>query len=262
MRESRQLLLTDELRKKIRGFSTAWHPDTRAFVSKRAVAMSLCITAVFYGATLHGFSPSRREAPPAYEVVIIKPLTLPPDFLEAPPAREARRELPAQATMESREAVAPLAPPPEPLWFDGAPSPAVLAAALSRPLPAEPLRVDIGEMTGNNRHARDAGFDTAYWREVRRRMVSEVRYPVAARRRGVAGDVMLCIAVGAKGELVEAKTVSVSVDQQLDDAAVAAAQRAAPFAPPPLDAGMGTNLVVALIPIHFELVDKEYKTKE
>lgn len=76
----------------------------------------------------------------------------------------------------------------------------------------------------------------AYYEIVRLRIEREKRYPSQARRRQIEGRVALTFAIGPKGELSDCRVKHGSGSPELDQAALEAVQRAAPFPAPP--AGM------------------------
>lgn len=76
----------------------------------------------------------------------------------------------------------------------------------------------------------------AYYETVRWRIEREKRYPSQARRRQIEGRVVLSFAIGPKGELGDCRVRRGSGNPELDQAALDAVQRAAPFPAPP--AGM------------------------
>lgn len=234
----------------------------------------MAVNTAVAAATLHGygFSDGSDESFSAEPVVIlVKPPTLPLDVL-CPPVLDPvpRASLASAVQEESRPEPVPPCQPPEiraPDWLAAAPSPAILAVPASAvPVPRIPApRVVFGAGDAAVTPPEpDTAIETRYWEDVRRRVAAELRYPVEARRRGVSGDVTLCVAVNAGGLLIEAKPVAADVaDSALSDAAVSATRRAAPFPPPSFASGAGTNMVVALLPIRFELVTRERtKAKE
>jgi protein TonB len=89
-----------------------------------------------------------------------------------------------------------------------------------------------------------------YLARVRQRIQESLRYPPAARRRGVAGTVHLEIAIGADGAIAAVSVDTSSSHEVLDRAAVDAA-RSAPRVPFPRDV-RAVPLRVRL-PVRFEL---------
>ena len=263
-RRQRHIHIPAGLRKEALRAQTLWLTETRFRVSARAIVASLSINAVVALAALRGVAPTEIGTPPSPEVVLIRPTALPPELLN-PPKLDAipRAPLARSARTELRLAPQPLASPPAPPapdWLSAASSPAVLEIAAAPGRPREALPVADGGTTGGT-PAVEAGFDASYWQDVRNRVAAEVRYPLSARRRAATGEVTLCVAVDARGGLIVAKPVASSADEDLIAAAVSAARRAAPFPPPRMAPGAGTNLVVALFPIKFEVVEKENQKK-
>ncbi len=260
----RHLYLPPELKKELLRAQTAWLTRTRFRISRRAVAASLSINAVVAVAAFRGVQPGASTPPPAiHEVVLIKPMTFPPELLN-PPKLDAipRSSITQSSRTEPRTAPQLLESPPlEPAlgWLSAAPSPAIIQIAATCCRPRETIP-DSG--AGDGQPAPVPAVDAAYWQGVRDRVAGEVRYPLSARRRNVAGEVVLCVAVNARGELVVVKPVPPAADPDLSEAAVSATRRAAPFPPPPAMRGVETNVAIALIPIHFVLVEKEKPRKE
>lgn len=242
--------------------------------SGAAIAISVGVNAAIAAAALNGLglgAGAGQTAPVAPLVILVKPPTLPMDVLR-PPALDAvpRAALASACRQECRPEPVPLVQPPElqaPAWLSAAPSPALLpVAATDLRVPAvPPTPAGFGDTAPRTPPpAQDTDSEARYWEDVRRRVAAEIRYPVEARRRGISGDVTLCVAVNARGMLIEARPVAQDgLAPELSGAALAAARRAAPFPPPSFAAGAGTNMVVALLPIRFELVEREAnKTKE
>lgn len=94
-----------------------------------------------------------------------------------------------------------------------------------------------------------------YWQVVRRLIAAKAVYPPTAVRRNAAGQVVLRLRIGARGELVQTVLATSSGEVTLDRAALSAVREAAPFPVPDLGRDANTNGCEALIPVRFELVD-------
>lgn len=262
VRRRRCFHLPPQLRTELVRAQTLWLTHTRLRISGRAVAASLSINAVVALAAFRSVQPGTSTPPPAiHEVVLVKPMTFAPELLNPPkPHAIPRSPVTQSSRVEPRTAPHSVASPPlEPAldWLSTALSPAVIQIAAASCRPRETIP-DSG--AGDGQPAPVPAVDTAYWQGVRDRVAAEVRYPLSARRRNTAGEVVLCVAINARGKLVVAKPVPPAADPDLTEAAVSAARRAAPF-PPPSMRGAETNVAVALIPIHFVLVEKENPRK-
>lgn len=102
----------------------------------------------------------------------------------------------------------------------------------------------------------DSGMDreqrSLYQEMIRLRIEREKQYPVGARKRHEEGSTMVRFAISERGELREARVIKSSRNKELDNAALDAVKRAAPYPPPP--PALGTKGVVAMeITIAFEL---------
>ena len=73
----------------------------------------------------------------------------------------------------------------------------------------------------------------AYYETVRWRIEREKRYPSQARRRQIEGRVGLSFTIGPRGELSDCRIGRGSGSPELDQAALEAVRRAAPFPAPP-----------------------------
>jgi protein TonB len=90
----------------------------------------------------------------------------------------------------------------------------------------------------------------AYLARVRQHIQDSLRYPPAARRRGIAGTVQLEISIAADGAISAVSVTTSSSHEVLDRAAVAAAE-AAPRVPFPDD--VRPRPLRVRLPVRFEL---------
>jgi protein TonB len=101
----------------------------------------------------------------------------------------------------------------------------------------------------------DSGMDqeqrSLYQEMVRLRIEKEKQYPVASRKRHEEGRTLVHFAISERGELRDARVVKSSRNKELDDAALDAVRRAAPYPPPP--PALGKKGVAMEITIAFEL---------
>jgi len=89
-----------------------------------------------------------------------------------------------------------------------------------------------------------------YLAEVRRRIQEALRYPLAARRRGLAGTVQLEILIRADGEIGGVALAGSSSHRLLDDAALEAVRGLGPV---PFPAGVAPRPLRVRLPVVFEL---------
>lgn len=81
-------------------------------------------------------------------------------------------------------------------------------------------------------------------------MQSELRYPLSARRRGLAGSVELEVVISPEGRVSAVKVVSSSSHEMLDEAATDAVRRLRPI---PLPANLPARPLVVRLPLVFDL---------
>ena len=89
-----------------------------------------------------------------------------------------------------------------------------------------------------------------YLKRFREAVQSELRYPLSARRRGLAGSVELEVAIAPDGRVTAVKVVSSSSHEMLDEAAADAVRRLRPI---PLPANLPPRPLVVRLPLVFEL---------
>jgi protein TonB len=89
-----------------------------------------------------------------------------------------------------------------------------------------------------------------YLAQLRRRVQELVRYPLAARRRGLSGTVHVELVISQTGAVNRVSVVRSSAHPLLDDAAVESI-RALP--PTPFPAGVPPRQLVVRLPVVFEL---------
>lgn len=79
-------------------------------------------------------------------------------------------------------------------------------------------------------------------RLIRRKMV----YPEEAKKQGITGTATVAFTIGGNGQVAQVRINRSSGNQLLDQAALSAVQRAAPFPPPPASANIAIPLVFGL----------------
>jgi protein TonB len=89
-----------------------------------------------------------------------------------------------------------------------------------------------------------------YLVEFRRRIQAGLRYPPAARRRGLAGTAEIDVLVDARGRIERVEIHRSSTHAALDEAALDAVKRATP---PPLPPGAPARPLRLRLPVVFEL---------
>jgi TonB family protein len=168
-------------------------------------------------------NPRERDVIPSEPRAEAVPAEVPP-----PPARDATgTEMPALVLRLARRVDTVAAVP---AWIESPLAPAPRAGAAG------------GELA-------------AFWQQVRQRIAAKAVYPPAAVLRNAAGQVVLRVRIGPRGELMQAGIAASSSDGALDRAALSAVRDAAPFPFLDLARATGTNALEALIPVRFELVD-------
>lgn len=147
------------------------------------------------------------------------------------------------------------------------------APPVSLPREVEPTRVDSPRSMGESYAAGDpiplpaggfsvppklspqVGLDaqppSLYQELVRQRIEREKQYPLQARKRQEQGHVVLHFSISPRGELKDVRVVKSSRNQELDNAALDAVKRAAPYPPPP--PSLGAKGLAMEITIAFEL---------
>jgi len=110
-------------------------------------------------------------------------------------------------------------------------------AAPQQPVPVQPA-------------AASAGPTVEQWRQQLNRQIDRAkRYPRQAERAGQEGLVHVAVTIDSSGRLLSASVIRSSGFTALDEAAIEAVRRAAPFPRPPASAGQGTIPFTA--PIRF-----------
>jgi len=152
----------------------------------------------------------------------------------------------ASAPPEADFAAAPMAPRVEP---GISARPRTAARVISRrESAARPFDARASANAPAPAPARGAAVLAAYRDALFARISSLVRYPEAARERGVTGVAMVRFALDGAGAVTLADLAHSSGDRALDDEAVAAVRRAAPLPAPPEGAPRAYSA-----PIRFEL---------
>ena len=91
----------------------------------------------------------------------------------------------------------------------------------------------------------------SYLKEIRSRLIRFKRYPRAARRDGVVGEVTVRFTILADGSLQSPYLLVSSGDDRLDQAALRMLSRAQPF--PPVPRGLGKDKLELSLPVEFSL---------
>ena len=89
-----------------------------------------------------------------------------------------------------------------------------------------------------------------YLARFRAAVQAELRYPLSARRRGVAGSVELEVAIAPDGRVSGVTVVSSSSHQELDEAAADAVRRLRPI---PIPAHLPQRALIVRLPLVFDL---------
>lgn len=111
-------------------------------------------------------------------------------------------------------------------------------------------RVSGAAKTASPDSAQDAA-SLAYWSDISQTIAGHLRYPRAARLRGVEGTVLFQVTIGLRGDLLAAVSVPPVPDEALCKAGLEAIRRAAPFRVPAI--GGAARERTAVLPIHFRL---------
>ena len=123
------------------------------------------------------------------------------------------------------------------------------AALAARKFVLEPGRtVTRKELSAAAREAGNAAVDN-YKGKVRRKLSRARRYPAEARRQGLRGVAHVRFTVSSDGGLVSVSLTKSAGSPILDEAALDAVRRAAPF--PPIPESAGRNSWVFDIPLDF-----------
>lgn len=163
-----------------------------------------------------------------------------------PPVADTFAEIPAVPRM----AVADDSVPPEKLiveWPDDAvPDKPVLVNP--PPHSSAPAELAQGAVSDEDTSS------LAYWSSVRDHIAQELRYPSAARRRGIEGTAAFRVSVDTNGNLVAITDLTPEIDRSLRQAGVNAIRRALPFAALAMASSSHVKLT-ADVPIRFRLVE-------
>jgi len=216
-----------------------------------------------------------RPEPRAAQVEPAQPRARPPRPAPArarPPRARPAKPVAAQAADSPgpvaaeppREASSPVSPddPPESPASPGEQTEEALGAEPGAAEPGVAASADDGEGEGPGEGEVGDGGDaaggdgpfgrgealTAYLAELSRRAHAAVRYPRAARRLGLSGEVLVACTVDARGRVIAASVARSSGVEALDAAAVAAVRGLA-LSPP--DAGLLTALERVRVPVRF-----------
>lgn len=182
----------------------------------------------------------------------------PPPVPARPPSAPRVEEMPrpVEPRLDRRDPVAEVRTPfPEPTHGPRLPSPAALPRALPPPPPGQfPEVPQVAEKASPARSpappdvaslpdvppavsrplaepARPAASEAVddYFAAIRAKIEREKRYPRWAKRAGIEGRVTLAFRLTAGGELAEARVADSSGSRHLDEAALEALQRGAPY---------------------------------
>ncbi len=124
---------------------------------------------------------------------------------------------------------------------------------MALPAPPAVAALPVGGLLPPASAPRLAGADLEAYQEMLRARVERVkRYPPAAKRRHEEGRVTLHFSLGPDGRLLELKVAASSRSPDLDQAALEAVRRAAPYPPLPAELARKGRLALALT-IAFEL---------
>jgi len=126
-------------------------------------------------------------------------------------------------------------------------------AAAPAPATAEPAAAAAGQGrdgapagAGNRVASTDEAYRRAHFVAIRDAILAHLQYPLIARRRGWSGQVEVCFLIAPDGSVSELRIRSSSGHAVLDEQALAAIRRAAPFTPPRVAA-------LLVMPITFQL---------
>ncbi len=190
--------------------------------------------------------PKPPPPPPPPEMVKPRPLPKP---LEVPKKREPIKTV--QETLKPEEAppqpTAPALPrpkpPPVPLrqslrikTFEAGPNPAATAPAAPA-LPGSPSGAAAAPLHYPGPLPGRVDPAQAYYASVLARIEAAKRYPRLAQLKRAEGKASVSFRLDSQGNLLEAALCDSSGDSSLDQAALAAVQRGAPYPPYPGDAG-------------------------
>lgn len=180
---------------------------------------ALGLVAVLHVAVWWGLSSLKSEPSPPkplapVEVTLVAPR--PPEPRPEPPPPPPPKVVPKQQPLTRPAPVAaqpqPVAPEPVALPVADAPSP-VQAAVVAPPAPPAPAPKPVEPVVEPPR------FDAAYLSN------PKPAYPLAARRRGIEGRVLLRVEVAAGGEALQVQVKKGSGHDMLDQAAVEAVRK-------------------------------------
>jgi protein TonB len=179
--------------------------------------------------------PQARRPPPAPAVVPLPRPTIAPEKLHLGGAEVRPAPRPSIAPAPIPVPTAPPSPVAVPLRLarEGPPAPASVPpaqASVAPPPPALPAPVAAVPRAS-------PGVLEAYYAQVRARIEAEKRYPRWARKARLEGRVTVDFRLGPDGALKGASVRESSGHEVLDQAALAAVERAAPYPPLPTGAG-------------------------
>lgn len=176
----------------------------------------------------------------------------PPAVRQAPLARTAvpqpRSQLKVRAkTSPSTKPAPPNQDPPATAAAESEP------AATPSPATTEPVATAVGQGrdgavggAGNRVASTEEAYRRAHFVAIREAILAHLQYPLIARRRGWSGQVEVCFLIAPDGNVSELRIRTSSGYEVLDEQALAAIRRAAPFTPPRVAA-------LLVMPITFQL---------
>lgn len=209
--------------------------------------------------------PAAAPTPPAATPATPSPApppVVPPPAVAAPEVAPSA-PVPAAETAPLPSAAAPSGETPSAT----APAAAPGSARAEHRGPAAGARGDVGDGAGDGASARegaplalaipgpgrgtaDLGEYAAYYGLLRRRVLDAVKYPPAARRRGLTGTVQIEIDIQPSGAISRVVVVSTSSHRVLDDAAIEAIQDVGRL---PFPAHVRPQRLRVRLPVVFEL---------
>jgi protein TonB len=219
-------------------------------------ALHLGVAAWFWHA--HIFVPAAPDVPPDTVLIDLEPVPAPPVAAPAPPPPQPPPPEPEVKKIEEpplppppKEAVAlPKPPPPKPA--PPRPKRVVEEPPPPQPMPQQAEAKPLPAPMPKARAAPAPSMDVmANWEhKLLARLQSFLRYPRRAQLRQQDGIAYVKVVIDRRGNLVSSALERSSGIPVLDEEAVAVAERAKPFPPPP--EALGEN-VVRVVPVRFIL---------
>lgn len=172
-----------------------------------------------------------QEAPPAPKVATEQPIAEQPRPLPPPkpaPVQEMARQAPSKPKpVKPKAPLAAVAPAP------ATPAP---ASAASNPEPKTAVSRDEQILAAPSAEDQDISRAAEYHRTnfaaIRDAIVAKIHYPTVARRKGWHGKVAISFVITTDGSVGDLQVLSSSGHPLLDEQALDAIRRSAPFTPP------------------------------